>query len=98
MCVECLSLNFSPVDVSTLGDLLGLSDVILICHSGKDGGSAQCSGVAGHSLHFVHCSGENQRGVRVNRETCSLLSLFSSPMQFLVKCSGRSEVFHKRYY
>lgn len=68
---------FFPVSLSTLDVLLGLSDVILLRRPGEDGGSTQCSGVAGHSVHLVHSSGENQRGERANRETCFFISLLS---------------------
>lgn len=67
-----------PVSVSTLDVLLGLSDVVLLCHPGEDGGSTQCSGVADRGVHLVHCSGENPGGERASRETRSLLHFFSS--------------------
>lgn len=68
--------SLSVSDLS-LDVLLDLPDVIFLRGPGEDGGSAQCSGVAGHSVHLVHCRGENQRGEAVRRETCSLL-IFSS--------------------
>lgn len=49
----CLSLDVLP----------WLSDVILLRHTGKDGGQTKCSGVARHRVHPVHCSGKNQRGM-----------------------------------
>lgn len=56
--------------------LLGLSDVVFLCHPGEDGGSTQHSGMAGNSLHSVNCSGENQRGKKAGKETCDLLCFF----------------------
>lgn len=44
--------------------LLAFPDVVLLHHPGEDGGLPQRSGVAGHRLHPVHRSGENQRGER----------------------------------
>lgn len=55
--------------------LLGLSDVILLRYPGEDGGSTQCSGVAGHSVHLVNCSGKNQRGETASKLKCPLLCL-----------------------
>lgn len=54
--------------VFTLDVLLGLSDVVLLRCPGEDGGSTQCSGMACHIVHLVHCSGENQRGKGISRE------------------------------
>lgn len=55
--------------VFTVDVVLGLSHVILLRCPGEDGGSAQCSGVARHHVHFVFCSGENQRGETMSRGT-----------------------------
>lgn len=54
-CVNICNLLMSRFEFSILDVLPGLSDVILLHCLGKDGGSAQCSGVAGHSLRLVHC-------------------------------------------
>lgn len=80
----CLSVSLSEfvflVSVLTSDVLLGLCDVILLCCPGEDGGLSQCSGVAGHSLHLVHRSGENQRG------KSSQFYLYIPISQIICKC------------
>lgn len=68
-------LSMSLSEFSTLDVLPGLSHAVLLRRPGEDGGAAQCSGMARHSLHLVHCGGENQRGERADREFSPLFLL-----------------------